>query len=69
MIELKWTARGVKSVTLTIDGIHAGTFGGGAQDHLQYFACDGKKHTYTLNAKVGTTTETVSRDVISNALN
>ena len=55
MIELKWTAKGVKAVDLTIDGVHAGTFGGGAQDHLQYFACDGKKHNYTLTAKVGTT--------------
>ena len=65
MVELKWTAKGASSVVLSIDGVQAGTFAGGAQDHLQYFACDGKKHTYTLTAKVGTTTESTSRDVTS----
>ena len=65
MVELKWTALGVKSVDLLIDGKHAGTFEGGTQDHLQYFACDGKKHSYTLTAKVGNATATVTRDVVS----
>ena len=69
MIELKWTAKGASAVVLSIDGVKAATFTGGAQDHLQYFACDGKKHTYALTAKVGTTTETVSRVVTSKPLN
>lgn len=69
MIELKWTANGTSAVALSIDGVQAARFGGGAQDHLQYFACDGRNHTYTLTAKVGTTTETVSRDVSSKPLN
>jgi hypothetical protein len=68
MIELKWTAKGASAVVLSIDGVKAATFTGGAQDHLQYFACDGKKHTYTLTAKVGTTTETASRVVTSKPL-
>jgi hypothetical protein len=66
MIELAWTAApGVKSVDLTIDGTHAATFAGGRQNHLEYFACDGKKHTYALSAKVGTTTDTAIAEVTS----
>lgn len=64
-IELSWTAVGATSVALSIDGSPFATFGGGHQDHLEYFACDGKVHTYTLTAKVGTTTATVSAQVTS----
>ena len=64
-IELSWTALGVSAVALSIDGQPFATFGGGHQDHLEYFACDGKKHTYTLSAKVGTKSVTVSADVTS----
>ena len=65
MIELKWTGVGVSSVVLSIDGKAFATYGGGAQDHLEYFACDGKPHTYALTAKTGTTTATASAVVRS----
>jgi hypothetical protein len=54
MIELKWTGTGVSSVALLVDGKPFATYGGGAQDHLEYFACDGAPHTYTLQARRGT---------------
>jgi hypothetical protein len=65
MIELKWTGVGVSSVVLSIDGKPFATYGGGAQDHLEYFACDGKPHTYAISAKTGTTTATASAVVRS----
>jgi hypothetical protein len=67
MIELKWTSVGVSSVVLLVDGKPFATYGGGPQDHLEYFACDGATHTYTLQARKGTTTETVVREVKSKA--
>jgi hypothetical protein len=53
MVELKWMAILASSVDLSIDGTHAATFGGGAQDHLEYFACDGRPHVYMLLAHAG----------------
>ena len=49
-IELKWTSTGATSVALSIDGILFAGYGGGAQDHLEPLACDGKSHTYLLTA-------------------
>jgi len=52
-IELSWTSSGATKVTLSIDGRVFATFGPGPQDHLEYFACDGRAHTYTLRAEGG----------------
>jgi hypothetical protein len=67
MIELKWSSTGVSSVALLVDGKPFATYGGGAQDHLEYFACDGPPHTYTLQARLGTTTVTSVQVVRSKA--
>jgi hypothetical protein len=65
MIQLQWTAVGASSVDLSIDGKPFATFGGGAQSHLEYYACDGKPHTYVLTARAGSATATASRVVTS----
>jgi hypothetical protein len=65
MIELQWTARGATTVTLSIDGRAFATYGSGPQDHLEYFACDGRTHTYTLHAVGGGSSATVTRTVTS----
>ena len=65
MIQLQWTAVGTSSVDLSIDGKPFATFGGGAQSHLEYYACDGKPHTYVLTARAGSATATASRVVTS----
>jgi len=65
MIQLQWTAVGASSVDLSIDGKPFATFGGGAQSHLEYYACDGKSHTYVLTARAGSATATASRLVTS----
>jgi hypothetical protein len=64
-IELKWTSSLATSVELSIDGARFATFGGGAQDHLEYFACDGKPHTYLLTARSGSATATATQVVTS----
>jgi hypothetical protein len=64
-IELKWTATLATSVDLSIDGTRFATYNGGAQDHLEYFACDGKPHTYTLTARSGSASAIASRVVTS----
>jgi len=65
MIELKWTSSGASRVTLSVDGAAFATFGPGPQDHLEYFACDGHAHTYTLRAQSGGSTATVSKTITS----
>jgi hypothetical protein len=65
MIQLQWTAVGAASVDLSIDGKRFATYGGGSQSHLEYYACDGKPHTYLLTARSGSTTATASRVVTS----
>jgi hypothetical protein len=65
MIQLQWTAVGASSVDLSIDGKPFASFGGGAQSHLEYYACDGKPHTYVLTARAGSATATASRVVTS----
>jgi hypothetical protein len=67
MIELKWTSTGVSSVALLVDDKPFATYGGGFQDHLEYFACDGAPHTYTLQAHKGTSTVTSVQVVRSKA--
>jgi hypothetical protein len=67
MIQLQWTAVGASSVELSIDGTPFATFGGGVQSHLEYYACDGKPHTYLLTARAGSATATASRVVVSSA--
>jgi hypothetical protein len=64
-IELKWTASLATSVDLAIDGTHFASYKGGAQDHLEYFACDGKSHTYVLAARSGSATATATQVVAS----
>ncbi len=65
MIELQWTATGATKVTLSVDGRPFATYGPGPQDHLEYFACDGRPHVYTLRAQSGATTVTATRVVTS----
>src|SRR5439155_11376196 len=60
-IELKWTAPSTTSVELSIDGAKFASYGGGPQDHLEYFACDGRAHTYVLTAKSGSATATATQ--------
>jgi len=67
MVQLQWTAIGASSVDLAIDGKQFATFGGGVQSHLEYYACDGKPHTYLLTARAGSATATASRVVSSSA--
>ncbi len=67
MIQLEWTAVGASSVDLSIDGRLFATYGGGIQSHLEYFACDGRPHTYLLTARSGSTTATASKVVTSTA--
>ncbi|HEY5078129.1 MAG TPA: hypothetical protein VIJ48_11535 [Acidimicrobiia bacterium] len=64
-IELKWTASLATSVDLSIDGTLFATYKGGTQDHLEYFACDGKPHTYLLTARSGSATATATAVVAS----
>ncbi|MGZ6575724.1 MAG: hypothetical protein ACXVHJ_32510 [Solirubrobacteraceae bacterium] len=64
-IELKWTALRTTSVELSIDGAKFATYGGGAQDHLEPFACDGTSHTYVLTARSGSATATATQIVAS----
>jgi hypothetical protein len=49
-IQLSWTSAGAATVDLAIDGQKFASYPGGAQTHLEYFACDGKAHTYLLTA-------------------
>jgi hypothetical protein len=65
MVELQWTSIGATRVTLSIDQRAFATYGSGPQDHLEYFACDGGPHTYTLLAVGGGSTATVSKTVTS----
>ncbi|MDQ1456764.1 MAG: hypothetical protein QOH28_2384 [Actinomycetota bacterium] len=65
MIQLQWTTVGASSVDLSIDGKPFATFGGGAQSHLEYYACDGKPHSYVLTARAGSATATANRVVTS----
>ena len=67
MVELKWTASGATSVVLSIDGSQFATYSGGAQDHLEPFACDGRSHTYLLTAHAGTATARATLVVTSTA--
>ena len=67
MIQLQWTALGANSVDLSIDGQKFASYQGGAQSHLEYFACDGKPHTYLLTAHGPTGTATASKVVRSTA--
>ena len=62
---MKWTALRATSVDLSIDGAKFASYGGGAQDHLEYFACDGKSHTYVLTARTGSATATATLIVTS----
>ena len=65
MIQLQWTVVGAASVDLSIDGKPFASYGGGLQSHLEYYACDGKPHTYVLTARSGSTTATATRIVAS----
>jgi ABC-type Fe3+-hydroxamate transport system substrate-binding protein len=49
-IQLAWTATGATTVELAIDGQKFASYPGGHQSPLEYFACDGKAHTYLLTA-------------------
>jgi hypothetical protein len=49
-IELKWVTQNATKVALTIDGQPYASFTKPTFDGMQYFACDGKPHTYTITA-------------------
>ena len=66
-IQLQWTATGATTVELSIDGQFFATYAGGAQTHLEYFACDRKPHTYTLTARAGAKTATATKVVTGTA--
>ena len=65
MIQLSWTAVGASTVDLAIDGSKFASYGGGAQSHLEYFACDGHSHAYLLTAHGAGATATASKTVSS----
>jgi hypothetical protein len=67
MIQLGWTAVGATAVDLSIDGQKFASYGGGAQSHLEYFACDGRPHTYLLTARGPGGTAIQSKTVRSTA--
>jgi len=68
MIQLGWTATGATTVDLAIDGQKFASYPGGPQNHLEYFACDGKAHTYLLTAHgPGGASATASKMVRSTA--
>jgi hypothetical protein len=64
-IELQWTTSGATKVTLSVDGRLFATYGPGPQDHLEYFACDGRVHSYTLRAEGGGSTASATKFVTS----
>jgi hypothetical protein len=64
-IELKWTAVGAISVDLDLDGRVLASFRDGAQDHLEYYACDGHPHTYRLTAHGAAGTTATVRKVVT----
>ena len=53
-------------MTLVLDGRVFATYGPGPQDHLEYFACDGHPHTYTLRAEGGGQVAAASKVIQSN---
>jgi hypothetical protein len=65
MIQLAWTAVGASTVDLSIDGSKFASYPGGAQSHLEYYACDGHPHTYLLTAHAGSATATATKVVTS----
>jgi hypothetical protein len=65
MVELQWTSTGATTVTLSIDGRAFAMYGPGPQDHLEYFACDGRPHTYMLHAVGGGSSASQSLTVTS----
>jgi len=65
-VELSWTTSGATKVTLVLDGRVFATYGPGPQDHLEYFACDGHPHTYTLRAEGGGQVAAASKVIQSN---
>jgi hypothetical protein len=65
MIQLTWTAIGANTVALSIDGRAFASYGGGAQSHLEYYACDGHPHTYLLTAHGASGSGTASKIVTS----
>ncbi len=64
-VQLEWTAANALTVDLAIDGQFFASYGGGAQTHLEYFACDGHPHAYTLTAHAGSRTATATKVVTS----
>jgi hypothetical protein len=64
-IELSWTTSGATKVTLSLDGRVFAMYGPGPQDHLEYFACDRRPHTYTLRAEGGGQVATATKVIAS----
>jgi hypothetical protein len=67
MIQVGWTSIRATSVDLSIDGQKFASYGAGPQSHLEYFACDGKPHTYVLTARGPGGTATAAKTVRSTA--
>jgi hypothetical protein len=65
MVQLSWTSVGATSVDLSIDGSKFASYGPGAQSHLEYYACDGRPHTYVLTGHGPTGTDTATKTVTS----
>jgi hypothetical protein len=65
MIQLTWTTVGATQVLLLVDGALFATYGGGSQTHLEYYACDGHPHTYSLRATGSGVTAVASKTVTS----
>jgi hypothetical protein len=49
-VELDWETRGASSVKIVLDKTSPYTYSDGAHQALLYLPCDGKTHTYELQA-------------------
>jgi hypothetical protein len=49
-VELEWVTKGASSVKIVLDKTSPYTYSDGAHRELLYLPCDGKSHTYELQA-------------------
>ena len=61
-VELSWETRGASSVKIVLDKTSPYTYSDGAHQELLYLPCDGKSHTYELQAtsSKGTATKSIT---------
>jgi hypothetical protein len=62
-VELDWETRGASSVKIVLDKTSPYTYSDGAHRALLYLPCDGKAHTYELQATKDGATSTQSVSV------